>query len=173
MLSKERVLLFAEDEIALQDAIVDLLGEMKDVKILRAKDGQESYDILCSQAVDAVLSDIKMPKMTGLEVLKKIREKGIDVPYVILSGFGDKSNIAQALAFAATDFLEKPFDDDHLIATVDKALDLGRAFRNLIEEIKKLVDEKKISQQQYETIKAAKIALTQIRFNNKLKVKAS
>jgi YesN/AraC family two-component response regulator len=110
-----------------------------------------------------------MPKMTGIQVLYEIRRAGIDVPYVILSGYGDKQNIAHALSLNATDFLEKPFQHEELVKILDRTLDLGRAFRALNMELDRLVSENKIKKEDLEALKKAKVAMVQMKFNNEFK----
>lgn len=169
--SKKRTLLIAEDEPILLEALVELTSALDNVQILTAKNGQESYDIIKSQSVDTVLSDINMPKINGIEVLSKIRLEKIDIPYIILSGFGDKSNLAKAITLGATDFLDKPFDDEELLKVLDKSLNLGVSFKNIIGELQKLVDQGKLDPTQFEDFKSAKIAMAQIRMTNQFKPK--
>lgn len=170
---EQRILLIAEDEPLLIESLVELCQEIPNIQILTAKDGKESFEIIKNKKVDAVLSDINMPKMTGIQVLYEIRNLGFEVPYIFLSGYGDKQNISQALSLNATDFLEKPFKEDELLKVVDRALDLGFAFRTLNQELEKLVTSGKIQQFELEAVKKAKISVIQIRFHNQSRTKAS
>ncbi len=172
-MNDKKILLIAEDEPLLLESLVEICGEIENIMILTAQNGAESLEILKTKEVDAVLSDINMPKMTGIEVLREARKLGIEVPYTILSGYGDKTNITQALALNATDFLEKPFKHDELLAVINRTLDLGRAFRALNKELDRLVAEGKIKADNLEALKKAKIAMVQMKFNNEFRTKPS
>lgn len=164
-----RNLLIAEDEPLLLESLVEICTDLPEIRILQAKNGKESLEIIKSKPVDAVLTDINMPIKTGIEVLFEIRQIGIEVPYVILSGYADKKNISQALSLGATDFLEKPFNHEELLKIVDRALTLGKNFRALNAEIEKLVADKKLKPEDFEAVKKARIAMIQMKFTNEFK----
>jgi DNA-binding NtrC family response regulator len=118
-------LLVIEDDKDVREAIIDSLS-LLEIEITSAENGEEGLAAIQAKKFHAVLSDINMPKMNGLEVLKKTRESGLEVPFIVLSGFGDKANTVEALRLGAFDFLDKPFDISHLEGVVLKALELGK-----------------------------------------------
>jgi two-component system response regulator FixJ len=63
-----------------------------------------------------------MPEMTGIELLRRLREGGNDVPVIVITGHGDIPLAVEAMKFGASDFFEKPYDDDTLVAAVRAAL---------------------------------------------------
>lgn len=131
------VLLVAEDEADLQDIICSII-EVEDIDCIKAKDGQEAYEILTGPEksnIDAILSDIKMPRLDGLALIQKIREGGSDIPFVFLSGFGDKDKAIQALRYGAFDFQDKPFDRKRLVNSVKAAIDLGQKLKTIEHEV--------------------------------------
>jgi len=69
-----------------------------------------------------VLTDVRMPEITGIDVLKKVKEVNPDLPVIVITGHGDISLAVEAMKIGAVDFLEKPFDDDLLLASVKAAL---------------------------------------------------
>jgi adenylate cyclase len=90
---------------------------------LFARDGAEALDMLANgHAVDMVLSDINMPRMDGLTLLQKIREKDDQLSTVIVSAYGDMANIRTAMNRGAFDFVTKPIDFADLETTIDKTL---------------------------------------------------
>ena len=74
-----------------------------------------------------IVSDVRMPGMSGLQLLHVLKEKQVDVPVVIMTGHADVALAVEAMKAGAMDFLEKPFDDDALLRAVDTALNRRQA----------------------------------------------
>lgn len=71
-----------------------------------------------------VITDLRMPEMNGIDLLKALRERSPEVPVIVITGHGDISVAVEAMKIGAMDFLEKPFGDEALCAAVSRALDL-------------------------------------------------
>jgi two-component system response regulator FixJ len=71
---------------------------------------------------DCILSDVRMPGMDGIEFQEKLTENGIDVPVVIMTGHGDVRLAVRAMKAGALDFIEKPFDDQAVLASITEAI---------------------------------------------------
>ena len=69
-----------------------------------------------------IITDVRMPNITGIELLRRVKELDIDIPAIVITGHGDISLAVEAMKLGAVDFLEKPFDDGHLLAAVQAAL---------------------------------------------------
>ncbi len=94
-----------------------------EITFLFAHDGAEALEVLANgSAVDMVLSDINMPRMDGLTLLQKIREKDDQLSTVIVSAYGDMANIRTAMNRGAFDFITKPIDFVDLEVTINKTL---------------------------------------------------
>lgn len=119
-------LLIIDDEAELREVLIALLEDYI-LEIVQATNGMEGIDILGSQNFDAILSDEKMPKKSGLEVLKWIREKGMSTPFIIHSGYRHKDMVSEANRLGAFAFIDKPWDEHKLIQTVCDAIDVGLA----------------------------------------------
>jgi two-component system, LuxR family, response regulator FixJ len=69
-----------------------------------------------------IITDVRMPEITGIDLLRRVKESGVDIPVIVITGHGDISLAVEAMKIGAVDFLEKPFDDDLLVASVRSAL---------------------------------------------------
>jgi two-component system NtrC family response regulator len=98
-----------------------------------ASDGKQALKRFAISTYDLVISDVKMPGMSGLDVLAKIRETS-DVPFLVITAFADVETAVTAMKAGADDFIGKPFNRDYLLMTIEKALSahaLGKEVRKL------------------------------------------
>ena len=164
-----RVLLIVEDEPDLREVLQDLCSELTS-EIILARDGQEALKMILENHVDAILSDINMPNMTGLELLAKLRSLSLEIPFIILSGFGDKKNTVEALRLGAMDFLDKPFDDVKLLDVVEIALQLGRAQQEIGNYFEQIVEDPSLTPEQQERLKTARAKIQMIKKENEIRL---
>ena len=78
-----------------------------------------------------VITDVRMPGMSGIDLLRRLKEMEIGLPVIVITGHGDVPLAVEAMKFGAVDFLEKPFNDDVLLASVRSALDRSEASAQL------------------------------------------
>ncbi|HTP77294.1 MAG TPA: response regulator FixJ [Rhizomicrobium sp.] len=83
-----------------------------------------------------LVTDIRMPEMDGLELQEEIKKRGLDIPVVIMTGHGDVPLAVRAMKAGALDFVEKPFDDQAMLASVERALLIGHQERARLAEAK-------------------------------------
>jgi response regulator RpfG family c-di-GMP phosphodiesterase len=91
-------------------------------RVHTAGDGLQALDVLAAQRVDLVLSDIVMPRMNGMSLLREINARELDADVVFLTGYGTVENSVECLQLGAADYLLKPFDIRELVAKVNKVL---------------------------------------------------
>jgi two-component system response regulator FixJ len=77
-----------------------------------------------------LIADIRMPDMSGLELQEEVVRRHIDLPVIIITGHGDVPLAVQAMKAGAVDFLEKPFNDDLMLASIRRALEIGSRARS-------------------------------------------
>lgn len=127
-------LLLVDDEPGIIEVLGKILKQTADT-IDTAADGAEAFEKLKTGHYDAVICDINMPVMNGLDLLARVRSVQLQTPFVFLTGYGDKEKTREALRLGACDFLDKPFEPDVVIEVMSKALELGRMIREVEEEL--------------------------------------
>lgn len=134
-------ILIVEDEKAISGVLHSILSdELPDYKFVIAEDGLEGFKYIEKEEFNLVISDIKMPKISGTELLKQSLSIKPDQTFVMISGHADIDTAVSCLKEGAYDFISKPIDINRLITSVKNALDKG----NLKLENKTLQSENKI-----------------------------
>ncbi len=110
-------LLIAEDELDLAEALTALF-EKNQFTVDAVNDGQDAYDYAMGGDYDAIILDVMMPKMNGIEVLRRLREEGLNTPIMMLTAKGQKDDRITGFDAGADDYLPKPFAADELISRV-------------------------------------------------------
>ena len=118
-------ILIVDDEKEVLSAMRETLERNKQFKskIVTAESGLEAMNELKSQSFDIVLSDFKMPEMTGIELLAKVKDKSPSILRMLITGYSDLSTAKNAINKAeVNNYIEKPWDNDELILTIHEAL---------------------------------------------------
>lgn len=110
-------LLYAEDEIGMSEAVVDILT-YHHYLVDAVYDGAEALAYARAERYDAIILDIMMPKLNGLEVLKRLRDSGCGTPVLLLTAKAEVEDQIQGLDLGADDYLPKPFSMELLLARV-------------------------------------------------------
>ncbi len=135
-----RTILVVDDEKNIRTGLATLLG-LDGYNVLQAEDGEEAWKIINDSSVDLVITDLKMPKMSGLELLKKIYTTYPTIPVIVLTGHGTIEEAVVAMQNGAVDFLTKPLNEAHLNVLIKKSLsnkDLADRNRELKQELENL-----------------------------------
>jgi CheY-like chemotaxis protein len=114
-MSKPRVLV-ADDEEGIRESLSLILEE--DYDLVFAADGQETLAKLAQERFDLALMDIKMPKLDGLEVMRRLKERGIAVPVLVLTAYQSLELAKEAVKLGALDYLPKPFEREQIVQAV-------------------------------------------------------
>jgi len=122
MAQKKGTVLIADDEPGIR-RMINLLLEEEGYEVKAVENGKEAVDVLLRFRPDLVLLDQQMPVMTGVEALEKIKALNPDQTVIFITAFGSISLAVDAVKKGAYDFIEKPFDNDNLILTVNRAIE--------------------------------------------------
>lgn len=87
-----------------------------------AKSGEEALELLEKKRFDLVVSDIKMPTMDGIELLRRIKERSADMPVILITAYASLDSTISAVREGASDYIVKPFTNDQLLISIEKAL---------------------------------------------------
>ena len=123
MLKKDRTILIVDDEKNILSSLTRIFRRC-DLKVLRANSGKEGIEILKENTVGVIISDQRMPEMSGVEFLSQVKETHPDTIRIVLSGYTDLKSITNAINDGAIyKFLTKPWDDDLLLKNVEEAFE--------------------------------------------------
>jgi len=131
---EQKTILIVDDEAVIRDLCMRALH---DYRVLEAGDGEEALRIFERGGVDAILTDVMMPKVDGLELLKRIKEREPTLVVIIMTGYADKELILKALKADADDFITKPLNLLQLKSAMDKAL-VKKALKEEIANLRNL-----------------------------------
>ena len=110
-----------DDDEALRDSLTFLLRTAR-LDVQSYPSATAFLEALPEANLSCVITDVRMPGMSGIDLLRRLRERKISVPVIVITGHGDIPLAVEAMRIGAIDFLEKPFDDEVLIASVKTAL---------------------------------------------------
>ncbi|MBR0479702.1 response regulator transcription factor [Candidatus Saccharibacteria bacterium] len=111
-------ILYVEDEKFLAEAVIHLLKKEK-IMVDWAEDGETGLDLALRPNYDAIVLDIMLPKLSGLDILKTIRNRGVKTPVIMLSALNEVEDKIRGLEYGADDYLAKPFKTAELIARLN------------------------------------------------------
>jgi two-component system response regulator FixJ len=118
----EPVIYVIDDDEAVRQSLEFLLKAAG--VTVRSFDSAKSFlDTLADVRFGCVITDVRMPEITGIDLLRRVKEAKPELPVIVITGHGDIALAVEAMKIGAVDFLEKPFDDDHLLTAVRSALD--------------------------------------------------
>ncbi len=119
---KNKTILVIEDEENIRASLVKILSFFCD-NVLDSPDGEDGYNKLKNNHIDIILSDIQLPKISGIDFISKIRGDGYKTPVIMLTAYTNQEYISKALELKLVDYLIKPIDLDKLKTSLVRALD--------------------------------------------------
>ena len=110
-----------DDDDALRESLAFLLRTAQ-IDIRDYSSASAFLDALPDLNLSCIITDVRMPGLSGIDLLKRLKDLEINVPVIVITGHADVPLAVEAMKFGAIDFLEKPFDDEVLISSVQSAL---------------------------------------------------
>lgn len=120
--------LVVDDKEMMRDSVGGTL-QRAGFSVVTAPDGSAALDMVAERRPDALVTDLRMPGMTGLELLERLRKVDEDLPVLVMTAFGTIETAVRALKLGAFDYLTKPFEGDELVIAVKRAVEHGRLRR--------------------------------------------
>ena len=127
-LHAETKVLLVDDDDAVRNAIRRVL-ERRGYQVFACSSGAEALEHLALGGYDAMVSDVRMPGMSGLKLLRAVREHDLDLPVILVTGNPDLASATEAVEYGAFQYLIKPVESDRLDEAVDRAAAVGRMAR--------------------------------------------
>ena len=121
-------ILIADDQEMMRDSLAGTLVR-EGHEVVATGDGAAALDRLRGQRFDLLITDLKMPRMTGIELLGEAKKVRPDVPVVLMTAFATVSTAVEAMKLGAYDYIQKPFDGEEIILLVDRTLEHSRLIK--------------------------------------------
>jgi len=121
-------ILVVDDKEMLRDSVGVTL-QRAGFTVIGASDGQSALDLAAKRRPDAIVTDLRMPGLTGIELIERVRQIDEDLPIVLMTAFGTIDTAVQAMKLGAFDYITKPFEGDELLIAVKRALEHRRLRR--------------------------------------------
>ena len=121
MPSENAVVHVIDDDEAMRQSLAFLL-EAAGMEVQTYESAVAFLEVVTAVKAGCVITDVRMPGLSGVELLRQLRERKLGIPVIVITGHGDVPLAVEAMKIGAMDFLEKPFDDEALLASVRSAL---------------------------------------------------
>lgn len=121
MPSEKAIVHVIDDDEAMRESLTFLLGTVG-MEVQTYESAMAFLDVASKVKSGCVITDVRMPELSGVELLRRLRELKLGIPVIVITGHGDVPLAVEAMKIGALDFLEKPFDDEVLLASVRSAL---------------------------------------------------
>ena len=138
-------ILIVDDKIEVAQFCDEYLFRPHGYESIVAQDGRQGLEMALKEDPDLMILDFKLPEMSGLDVLRALRDRQVDVPVIFITAYGSDEDIVTAFRLGVKDYLAKPFDTSEMLSTVERVLgekrqqnEQVRRQRGLDSQVKKL-----------------------------------
>jgi len=123
-MAQQGSVLVVDDELGPRESLRMILRPLYEVKT--ASTGQEALQYIQEEKIDLITLDLKMPGISGMDVLREIKKMKLDVPVIIITAFGTLTNAHEAIRFGAVDFISKPYNATDILSIVRRTVEQKR-----------------------------------------------
>jgi DNA-binding NtrC family response regulator len=115
-------IVIVDDEPDILDLLKLILTQKTEHKVLTTTDPHQALEWCQTQKADLLISDLRMPEMEGIELLKLAKQFDPNLPFVLITAYGSIESAVESMRHQAFDYISKPFRKEQILVTVDKAL---------------------------------------------------
>ena len=115
-------IVIVDDEPDILDLLKLILTQKTEHKVLTTTNPHQALEWCQTQHADLLISDLRMPEMEGIELLKLVKQFDPNLPFVLITAFGTIESAVESMRHKAFDYISKPFRKEQILVTVDKAL---------------------------------------------------
>ena len=133
-----KTILLADDDESVRRVLEFQLDEAG-YSVLAARDGAEALELFLEQDPDCVVSDLRMPRLSGLELLEKVKAANEEIPFIVITAFAEVETAVTAMKSGAFDYINKPFNRDEILLTLERALNFSET-KTENRQLRELVD---------------------------------
>ena len=134
----KKTILLADDDVNLRRVLEFQLTEAG-YNVKAASDGAEALELFTHNDIDSVITDLRMPNLSGLELLSKIKAASSETPVIVITAFGEVETAVTAMKAGAFDYVNKPFNRDEILLALERALSFSQT-KNENRQLRALVD---------------------------------
>ena len=124
-MSSENTVHVIDDDDAVRESLAFLL-ETANLRVKTYESGPAFLKHAASAEVGCIITDVRMPEMSGIELVRALAARGVTTPVIVVTGHGDIPLAVEAMREGVVDFIEKPFGDETILGAVHRALEQGR-----------------------------------------------
>ncbi len=114
-----------DDKDVMRDSLTDILGGQGH-EVTAFADPRQALAELAPARMDVIVSDLRMPGMDGIELLRSLRSAGVDTPFVLMTAYASVPTAVEAMKLGATDYIQKPFDAEAIRMVIERAATMGK-----------------------------------------------
>jgi len=120
-MARQGSVLVVDDELGPRESLRMILRPLFEVKT--ASNGQEALQCLQQEKIDLITLDLKMPGLSGLDVLREIKKMDVDAAVIIITAYGTLTNAHEAIRYGAVDFISKPYNATDILSVVRRTVE--------------------------------------------------
>ncbi|MBI4667281.1 MAG: hybrid sensor histidine kinase/response regulator [Nitrospinae bacterium] len=139
-----RTILIVDDEREISALLVRVLDKQGH-KAISSADGSEAFELVKKGGVDLLITDLKMPGMSGIELIRAVRQINKELEIIVITGFGSMEIFIDAIREGASDFIVKPIDRDQFLHAVNRALEKKSLSESLLTRTQQLLQAEKMA----------------------------